>query len=172
MMEGDDEFVRAKLHAKDDTPKPEPYDFKVPDWSKAVELQRRSCEIPGSTDQCVLLAAPIKPWIATSSSSKMTKMTAGSLRLVVDLETGLLPSVRTIQTIENDRGGCQSETLYLLKRFQLGTKLDPALFKLPSGDMREVKEFTRWNAGKIKKQLAGNAAPELSLTDIHGKQCR
>jgi thiol-disulfide isomerase/thioredoxin len=35
--------------------------------------------------------------------------------------------------------------------------------------MREVKELSRWNAARIKKELAGNPAPDLALTDIHGK---
>jgi thiol-disulfide isomerase/thioredoxin len=35
--------------------------------------------------------------------------------------------------------------------------------------MREVKELSRWNAAKIKKQLAGKPAPELAVTDIERK---
>ena len=35
--------------------------------------------------------------------------------------------------------------------------------------MREVKELSRWNASKIKKQLAGKLAPELNAMDIQGK---
>jgi thiol-disulfide isomerase/thioredoxin len=50
-----------------------------------------------------------------------------------------------------------------------GKPADASLFKLPSDDMREVKELSRWNAGKIKKQLAGKPAPELTVTDIQGK---
>jgi hypothetical protein len=35
--------------------------------------------------------------------------------------------------------------------------------------MSEVKGLSGWNAARIKKQLAGNAAPELLVTDIQGK---
>jgi thiol-disulfide isomerase/thioredoxin len=50
-----------------------------------------------------------------------------------------------------------------------GAPADAAIFKLPSGDLREVKELSRWDAAKIKKQLSGKTAPELSLTDLKGK---
>jgi len=169
MAEGDDEFVRVKRHPKDESPLPPPYDFKEPDWSKAAELERRPCGIPGSNHTCVLLEAPIKPWMALTSAPKMTKMSSGSLRMFADIETGLLLSLQTFETIENQRGVYQSETAYVLKRFKYGGAGDAGLFKLPSGDMREVKELSRWDAGKIKKQLTGNPAPELTLTDIQGK---
>lgn len=55
------------------------------------------------------------------------------------------------------------------QRRSYGTPADTSLFHLPSDDIFEVKELSRWNAAKIKKQLAGKAAPELALTDIHGK---
>jgi len=168
MAEGDDEVVRAKRRAKDESPAPSPYDFKEPDWSKATELERRPCGIPGSDHTCVLLEAPIKPSVAVTSGSNMTKMLGGSQRLLADTETGLLLSLRTVQTIENQRGTYQSQTVYVLKRFKYGDSEDASLFTLPSG-MREVKELSHWDAGKIKKQLAGNPAPELTLADIQGK---
>jgi thiol-disulfide isomerase/thioredoxin len=49
-----------------------------------------------------------------------------------------------------------------------GTALDATLFNLPSKDMREVKELSRWDASKIKKQLAGKPAPELEAMDMEG----
>src|SRR6202035_4612386 len=45
---------------------------------------------------------------------------------------------------------------------------DDSLFSLPS-DLREVKELSRWNAARIKKQLAGKAAPELAVNDMEGR---
>ena len=32
-----------------------------------------------------------------------------------------------------------------------------------------MKELSRWNAAKIRKQLSGSAAPELNVTDMEGK---
>ncbi len=168
MAEGDDECVRAKRHAKDESPLPPPYDFKEPDGSKAKELQRLPCGIPGTDHTCVVLEAPIKPWMAMTSGANMTKMPRGS-RMLADTETGVLLSLRTVETIENQPGAYQSETAYVLKRLKYGGPVDASLFKLPSGDMREVKELSRWDAAKIKKQPTGNPAPELTLTDIQGK---
>ena len=51
-----------------------------------------------------------------------------------------------------------------------GKASDTALFTLATTGMREVKEFTKWNAGQIRKQLAGKPAPELEVTDIKGNQ--
>jgi thiol-disulfide isomerase/thioredoxin len=47
--------------------------------------------------------------------------------------------------------------------------VDETLFSLPASATKEVKELPRWNAEKIKKQLAGKTAPDLALTDIQGK---
>jgi len=46
---------------------------------------------------------------------------------------------------------------------------DASLFRLPTAGIKEVKELSFWNAARIKKQLAGNQAPELAVTDLQGK---
>ena len=33
-----------------------------------------------------------------------------------------------------------------------------------------MKELSKWNSAKLKKQFAGKAAPEFTLTDLQGKQ--
>jgi hypothetical protein len=55
MEGGGGEFVRTKRHPKEEDPLPSPYSAGGPDWSKAVELERRPCGIPGSGHLCVLL---------------------------------------------------------------------------------------------------------------------
>src|SRR5882762_8830287 len=45
MDEGGDEFVRIKRHSKDEDPAPSPYGAGEPDWSKAIERERRPCAI-------------------------------------------------------------------------------------------------------------------------------
>jgi cytochrome c-type biogenesis protein len=56
-----------------------------------------------------------------------------------------------------------------MKRMKYGVAPDAALFAL-SKDLREVKELSRWNAERIKKQLAGKPAPELAVSDLQGRQ--
>lgn len=58
--------------------------------------------------------------------------------------------------------------MYSLKRTSYGATPDAGLFKLPEGGLHEVKKLTPWNAARIKKQLVGNPAPELDVTDIQG----
>jgi len=96
-------------------------------------------------------------------------MVGGSARILLDIETGLILSLRTVEGVENQSSAYQSDVSYVMKRLSYDAPADASLFKLPSEDMREVKELSRWNAAKIKKQLAGKPAPELNLTDIQGK---
>ncbi len=88
---------------------------------------------------------------------------------MLDTETGLLMASRIVQTIETKRSTYQSDVSYKLKRVSFGIAPAPSLFAPPSGGIREVKEVSRWNASKIKKQLAGQPAPELNATDLEGK---
>ena len=168
MEEGGDEFVRIKRHSKED-PAPSPYGAGDPDWLKAVERERRPCGISGKDHLCVVLEAPLKRWTQNVSPTDNSRMVEGSAGALLDTETGLLVSLRTVQVIETHRIGYQSDTKYELKRMSYGAPADASLFKLPSNDMREVKELSSWNAAKIKKQLAGKPAPELAVTDIQGK---
>jgi thiol-disulfide isomerase/thioredoxin len=168
MEEGGDEFVRAAHRSKEEDPAASPYGLIDPDWSKAVELERRPCQIPGIDHQCVLLETPLKRWTRTSAPNNTRRMLEGSARIFIDLDTGLLVFLRTVELIENERSSYQSDVTYLLKRLSYGPSEDASLFKLPS-DLREVKELSTWNAAKIKKELAGKPAPELAVTDIRGK---
>jgi thiol-disulfide isomerase/thioredoxin len=169
MEEGGDEFTRAKHSAKDDDPQPSAYNFGDPDWSKAVEVRRRPCGIPSNDHQCVVLDAPLKLWRRPGTGSHITKLLEGTGRVMLDTETGLLISSQTVQRIDNGRSTYESDTSYALKRMSYGAPLDASLFKAPSGDMREVKELTKWDAARIKKELSGKPAPELAATDVQGK---
>src|SRR5271166_4368415 len=170
MEEGSDEFVRNKRFSKEDDPVPSPYKAADADWSKAVEVERRPCALPGMEHQCVVIDVPLKKWTKQSGPNKRTRLVEGSARLVMDTETGLLITSRTLQSMEGQNGGYLSDTTYALKRMRFGGPADASLFQLPSEDMREVKEISSWNAAKIKKQLAGKLAPDIAVTDIHGKQ--
>jgi len=165
--EGGDEFVRAKRHTKDEEPAPGPYNSDL-EWPKATELERRPCGIPGKNDQCVVLDVPVKRW-ARGNGSDMTRLLQGTARLVLDLEDGLTLSLQTVESISSGREAYQSEFLYTLRRVGHTATVDPSLFKLPSANLREVKELSPWDAARIKKQLGGNPAPELRGTDISGK---
>jgi thiol-disulfide isomerase/thioredoxin len=59
--------------------------------------------------------------------------------------------------------------MYTLKQMSWGALANSALFRLPSGDMKEVKHLSSWDADRIKKQLAGKPAPDLQVTDMDGK---
>jgi thiol-disulfide isomerase/thioredoxin len=168
MEEGGDEFVRIKRRPKDDVPLPSPYGFGEPDWSKAVELERLPCGIPGYDHACVILEMPLKRRATLPSSSDVARMVEGSAKLSIDLETGLILSLRTVQQMERGTVPYQSDLVYVLKRMSYGKPADTNLFKLPSNGLREVKELSPWNAARIKKQLAGKPAPELTVTDIQG----
>jgi thiol-disulfide isomerase/thioredoxin len=45
------------------------------------------------------------------------------------------------------------------------------LFQIPAG-LKEVKELSKWNAAKIKKQLVGKPAPEFAVTDLTGTELK
>ncbi len=169
MEEDGDEVVRTKHRSKDEDPVPSAYGSGDLDYSKAVEIERRPCGFSGNDHSCVVLETPLKGRMHVNSPTDTSKMLQGSARFSLDTETGLLITLRMVQLIENKRGQYQSEVAYTLKRMSYGKPADASLFKLPSNDMREVKELSRWNAGKIKKQLAGKPAPELAVTDIQGK---
>lgn len=166
--DGGDEYVRVKRSAKEELPQPGAYSFAHLDLSKAVERDRRSCGLTNVDDQCVTIDMPIKPWVRLSGS-KSIKVTGGSTRLIFDTVTGLLVSSRSIQATDDGRGGYQSDTTYILKRMSYNGDANESLFRIPSSATKEVKELSRWDANKIKKQLAGKAAPDFALTDIGGK---
>lgn len=169
MEEGGDEFVRMKTKARDGDPLPAPYFPNGADWSKASEVERRPCGLTGKEHVCALLEVRLKPWSRNTGAKNVTKMLEGSARVLVDTETGVVIRLHTLEVIQSTRTAYQSDVNYVLKKLSYGTPADAALFKLPSEDLREVKELSRWNSAKIRKQLKGKPAPELTATDMQGK---
>lgn len=165
---GDDEYERIKHKPKDEVPLPSPYTLDA-DWSKAAEAARQPCDSTPNSHTCVILQVPLKQSTHLTSTGKTTRILGGTARLIFDAETGLLMASRTLQNIESTTSTYQLDVSYVLQRASYGAAPEANLFKLPSSDMREVKELSRWNASKIKKQLGGKMAPELSATDIEGK---
>lgn len=166
MEEDGDEFTRAKRTPKDADREPAPYDSINADWSKAADRGAQPCGLPGRSDMCTVIVVPVKPWVRNGGAIKMLN---GAARLVLHVDTGLLLSMRTSEFVETKSSSYQSDTIYIIQRMSYGAALDASLFRLPDPKPREVKELSNWNAAKIKKQLAGRAAPELAVTDIHGK---
>jgi thiol-disulfide isomerase/thioredoxin len=163
MEDGGDEFVRTKRRAKDPEPGPSPYLALDADWFKAVEKERSSCGLSGTNDLCVVLQVPLKPWVRNEM-----KMLQGSAVIRADLENGLILDLATVESIQRPSSVYISEIAYHLRLYTVGGTADESLFALPT-DLREVKELSRWNAARIKKQLAGKAAPDLTVSDMEGK---
>jgi thiol-disulfide isomerase/thioredoxin len=168
MEEHGDEYVRTKRQLKDEDPAPSPYGLGDPDWSKAVEVRRRPCGLAGNDHVCVVMRAPLRHWTRPGTGGHFSKLVDGTTQVVLDIETGLAISSSTAQLIDNGRRTYQLDTVCTLERMKYGSPADATLFKLPDG-LNEVKELSKWNAAKIKKQLVGQPAPELALTDLRGK---
>lgn len=168
MEEGGSEYLRAKRKPKEEE-LPFAYNLGNPDLSKLKETERRPCAIPGNDHTCVVLDGPLKASNRFTSPTVSIKVLQGNARNMFDLETGLLIASRTIEAIDNGRSAYQLDVTRILKRISYGSAPDVSLFKLPSSDLREVKELSRWDAAKMKKELAGKAAPELTVTDLRGE---
>lgn len=160
------EFVRLKRNDKEEA-LPEPYDNKV-DWGKAKEIQRLPCGFSGKDHPCVIIEAPIKPWVRPDVPGSLTKMTDGTIRIMIDTETGIWLNCRLVATVEGPMT-VQVDVTYAIQQMTYGAASDAVLFKLPEG-LHEVKQLTRWNESSIKKELVGKPAPDLHLTDIQGKR--
>jgi thiol-disulfide isomerase/thioredoxin len=171
LEEGDDEYMRPKLSPKEPAPEPRIYDTGNLDWLKAVERSHAACPIAKLEHQCVTLEIPLKPSLPSPySGSRMTsKVVAGVQSFVLDMETGLVLSYRLIELVDNQRGGYQEETTYALKRMSYGGEPDQSFFHLPAGATTEVKELSHWNAARMKKQLSGKPAADLTVKDLQGK---
>lgn len=159
------EYTRTRQKEKDE-PLPQPYDTKL-DWGKSKELQRLPCGFSSNDDICVIVEAPIKPWVHPAVAGETTRMTDGTTRILIDTETGFWIQCRTIELVEG-WSKYQLDLTYQVKKMSYGPSADAAVFKLPDG-LKEVKQLTPWNGDRIKKQLAGKSAPELQVTDIQGK---
>ncbi|HBY58413.1 MAG TPA: hypothetical protein DEH78_01240 [Solibacterales bacterium] len=164
---GGDEFERVRPDGKSASGEPAPYNLLGNlDWSRSADLGVVPCALPGLDGPCIAIEAPLKPRMGTPT----IRMTKGLARLVVHRETGLLVTLRWVENFEHPGGGYQVDTAYALKRVSLGAPPD-SLFRLPA-EAREVKELTAWNANRIRKQLAGQPAPELEAMDIRGRPFR
>ncbi len=160
------EFTRNRQKSKADTPLPRPYSAAEADWSKAIELGRSRCEIPGVDHTCVNIEVPLKKWTRATSPNTFTRMTDGMARLRMDTETGLILLLRTVRNFDNGRAAYQADITYALKGIGPG---DPtATFPIPPG-LKEVKSFTEWDASRMRKVLAGKPAPALRVQTIDGK---
>jgi thiol-disulfide isomerase/thioredoxin len=162
-----DEYMRTNPQFKDEDPAPFPYGLGDPDWSKAIEVRRQPCGLAVPDHVCVVLDAPLRPSTRTLTGTRSSslKLMQGSAHVMLDTETGLLISSRTVQLINVGTRFYQSDTVANVKRMSYGGPADAGLFERPLG-VREAKEFSTWSATKIRKQLAGKPAVELTLTDL------
>lgn len=165
--EESDEYIRTKPKNKQ-TPLPGPYSFPDADWTKAKDLGTRPCGFAANDRPCVTLEAPLKRWTRALAPQRTITLEEGSLRVTIDMETGLVLGSRIVQFIDDKRATYVSESVYVLRRFSEAIP-SAALFSLPPGAVRQVKQLSAWDAAKIKKQLAGKPAPELALIDMDGK---
>jgi len=164
---GGTEYVRVKQGSKD-APLPEPYENK-PDWTKAKELQSLPCGFSGKDHTCVILEAPLKPWIRPYIPGVVMRMNHGTIRMMIDTETGIWLRAQVEAYVEQDMRASQWVLTYNIKQMSFGATPDMAFFKVPEG-LKQVDWLTRWDESSIKKELVGKPAPDLHLTDIHGNQ--
>jgi len=119
---------------------------------------------------------PEKPWARTGMGTQITKLATGISRLALDSETGAIVQYYNEELIEQgpveEMGHAphayKVTRKYSLTRMTYNAALNSALFKPPDIGVHEVKEFTKWNAARIRKELIGKPAPELEVTDING----
>lgn len=164
---GGTEYTRDKKKGDKDEALPEPYETRL-DWNKAKEAQSLPCGFAGKDHTCVIVDVPIKSWMRPGTTGNITKMTAGSIRIMIDTVTGIWLRCHKAELIETPHSNYQWDTTYEIKQMTYGADPNAALFKLPDG-LNEVKEITRWGEARIRKQLGGKPAPELQVKDIHGK---
>jgi len=173
MEEGGDEFVRTKRQAKDDDPTPAAYpNSSAADWSKAVESGRIACGFAEPDHRCIVVDVPLKPWARRLPEGGEYRMLKGTARASFDMQTALLVSLETVETLQRSSSlhqfGAQLTTRYVLKRMTYGMAPDTTLFTVPMASLREVKELSRWSAARIRKQLIGTPAPEFTASDMQG----
>lgn len=163
------EFVRVKRREKDkDAPIPQPYSVANALWERAT-VEQRPCGYAKNDRTCALIKVPLKPYVRSSSPTNRIRMIEGVTMLLADTQNGIVVSARTVTLMENSTSQYQSDTTFSLTRATMSNAPDEQAFKLPNETMKEVKELSDWDASRIKKQLAGKPAPELSVTDLKGK---
>ncbi len=176
-MEADGtEYKRIDRKSKNNDPEPLPYAALGMDWTKIKEIARRPCGFSTKDHTCIVIDVPEQKWARAGKGTLVTRLAAGVSRLAIDSETGALVRSDIEEVIEqslDDRPGRtptgqKLTQTYALTRATYGPEPDAALFKLPETGIREVKEFTKWNAGRIKKELGAKPAPDLDVTDMKG----
>jgi thiol-disulfide isomerase/thioredoxin len=170
LEEGGDEYVRTKRKGKEEEPQPGPYNSMNLDLAKAKELERLPCGFPGADHACVILDIPVKKWMVAASSDQVTRLSEGDARLKVDSDTGMVVQLNMAALIESEHGGYRRNMIYSLAKMGYGAAPNAAMFHLPETGLHEVKELSRWDAARIKKQLLGKPAPELEVTDMQGNR--
>ena len=166
--EGGDEFMRIHHRPKDVVPTPSLFGSGDLETQKAVEVDRKPCGFSGKEQICAIIDVPLRSSVMMDAHAGRV-LSRGRERLAMSMDTGLVVSATSITSVERERSPYTSQTTYILKGSSYGGQPDVSLFKLAEG-MHEVKELSKWNAAKIRKQLAGKPAPELAVTDIQGKQ--
>lgn len=161
------EYKRTHHRGDKDEALPEPYATKV-NWGKAKELEHLPCGFAGKDHVCIVIEAPVEPWLRTNRSEDVTTMSNGTIRITIDTETGIWLRTQMSALISRSNSDSQIELMYTAKQMTYGAAPDLTLFKLPDG-LREVRELTPWDKARIKKELAGKPAPDLRATDIQGK---
>ena len=162
------EYVVEKYGPKKQPPQPAVYDLKNASWHDARELKRIPCELPNVQHQCVVLDVPFQHWTRMRPPSGTLHLADGGADILIDIDTGLILSSRIVEDIETGNSTYRAITTYTLQRMVYGAAKDNTLFDQPSANFREVKDFSPWDAAKVKKQLVGHPAPELTVTDLHG----
>lgn len=168
MEEDGNEVVRTN-RAQDGDPMPSPYGSGELDISQAREVERKPCGPLGIDHVCVLMEIPLKRWNKLGPKSIASKLLEGTAWIFIDTEAGLMLSLTRVELIERSGRTRESRSTYTLQRMTYNKPMDANLFKLPSSDLREVKELSRWDANKIKKRLAGKPAPDFAFKDLQGK---
>lgn len=165
MKGGGSEFTRARPKPKDAPPLPVPYDDMV--WSKAKEVQRKPCGFTHDDRTCVVLDTVMSRRLSSSSDSHL--LAAREIG-TFDLETGLLVALNAARSYEQSGGRRYTEDLvYTLKDMRYGQPVEASLFEVPSEDVTEVKQLSKWSEAAFKKNLVGKPAPALKVTSISGQ---
>jgi thiol-disulfide isomerase/thioredoxin len=160
--EGGTEFVRTKGNKKT-VAEPLPYSADV-ELAKLKQIQEGPCDVPGAGPLCIVLEAPLK----TISGGSAT-MVKGVGQFLFDAQNGLLLSFHKARLMRRDNLSYTSDAVLRMTSTRVGKAGDERPFELPSSDMREVKKLTEWDTAKIKKELTGKPAPELTVKDLTRK---
>ncbi len=164
--EDDNEYERVRK-AKDMNLMPAPYAPFDLEWSKAKELGRQPCGFSSNDHTCIVFDVPVKSWAHIGQGSHIIRMTAGKSRFAMDSESGLVVQSYTEESVDDQKGGYTVSRTFIVRGVRYGKALDPVLLAIPT-NAHEVKEFSKWDASRIRKQLVGKSAPELEVTDMKG----